>query len=569
MNANLLDNLRATTWTAHPRSSLGIRMGRGATVAGLALLALLAGALQVRAQSLEVSAQVEVPVLGDNLDQAKTRAIREAESQSLLKALDLLVAPEWRSLYDRDLNRRFLPRLDRYLSGFRTTRSEPSSDRTKYVAAITAQFARVPLAEDLRTMQIPVLGDPKRTVRVLYAEDDPFLASPQLRQEIVAQLQPRLDLLNFQVSGTGAVPPDQAPLLRQPGETARRADLLKRLRAEADLFLQFRPADATAPPGAARENVFTATLFHGELGGILGTFDTRAQGSFQPQRVREFTTALVAPLVAQMQPAAIQPFNTFAATASQLDLRITGLRSVGEEEAFGSAFFRRSSPFAQFSLSRIETDAVVYRGVYAANRESAERELRGKTFGGFLVQQVNWIDATLELQVKGTALQVHQELDLFPPDARPGLVQDTLQAFFSKGNTPDLTDPLYTEHEDNGWLDRANALAFNAPIYGLIDARADSDFYVGENLAEGEVVEIVWARLDRTNLVPVLRVYDEKGQPVRTFVPRLYSRFTYKIPAGEHTFYLEVADRFGYIQGESGGYLKFPYLLTVRRQSPR
>src|SRR5579863_4297553 len=194
MNANLLDNLRATTRTAHPQSSLGIRMGRGATVAGLALLALLAGALQVRAQSLEVSVQVEVPVLGDNLDQAKTRAIREAESQSLLKALDLLVAPEWRSLYDRDLNRRFLPRLDRYLSGFRTTRAEPSSDRTKYVAAITAQFARVPLAEDLRTMQIPVLGDPKRTVRVLYAEDDPFLASPQLRQEIVAQLQPRLDL---------------------------------------------------------------------------------------------------------------------------------------------------------------------------------------------------------------------------------------------------------------------------------------------------------------------------------------------------------------------------------------
>jgi hypothetical protein len=521
------------------------------------------------AQTLEVSAQADVPVLGDNLDQAKTRALREAQVQVLQNGLEALVAPEWRAAYDRDLRRRIYPRLDRYLTSFRTTRSEPSADRTHYIAAITAQLARAPLAEDLRDMQLPVIGDPKRTVRVLYAADDPVLANPQARQDALALLQPRLDLLNFAVIGASAVSPDEAALLREPGETPRRAALLKRQRAEADLYLQFRTGAApSATTPSARESVATATLFHGELGGVMGTFDARAVLG-TTGKARDPIAALIPPLAGQMQPAALQPLSAFAAAAAQLDLRIRGLRSIEDEEAFGAAFFRRSSPFGAFILSRVESDAIVYRGSYAANRQSAERELLGHTFGPFTVRQVNWIDSALELEVRGEPPVTHRELDGFPTDARPQLVQDTLTAFLSKGNTPDLGDPVYAEHEDNGWLDRANALAFNAPIYGLVDARADSDFYVAEALAEGEVIEIVWARLDRTNLVPVLRLYDEKGLPVRTVVPRLYSRISYKVPEGQHGFYVEVADRFGFIQGESGGYLKFPYLLTVRRQSQR
>jgi len=570
-----------TRSTAHAPAATGHRAfdvlrgrGRAATLLISALTAILTAVLVLAGerpglgQTLAASAQVEVPVLGDNLDRAKTRAIHEAQVQCLEKALEALVAPEWRTAYDRELKRHILPRLDRYLSSFRTTRAEPSTDRTRYVAAITAELARVPLAEDLREMQLPVLGDPKRGLRVLVAENDPILSDPQLRQDVLAPLQARLELLNFQVSGTTAVTREQAALLHEPGDVPRRTEFLKRLRAEADLFLQFRPGVPGAAVAPARDTTVSAILFHGELGGILGTFDSHAPGA-PPARPRDFVTGLAGALAAQLQPTSIQPFSAFAAAAALLDLRIVGLRSIAEEEAFGAAFFRRSSPFARFTLARIETGAVVYRGTYAANRQSAERELQGRAFGQFRVTQVNWIDTTLELLVQNTAAAEHRELDLFPPDGRQANVQDTLQAFLSRDNTPDLGDPVYAEHEDNGWLDRANALAFNAPIYGVVDARADSDFYVAEALADGETVEIVWARLERTNLLPVLRLYDEHGQPVRTVVPRLLSRISYKVPEGQHTFYLEVADRFGFIQGESGGYLKFPYLLTVRRQSPR
>jgi len=541
---------------------------RMAIAAVLTALLLGAGARPGSGQTLDVSAQVEVPVLGDNLDQARHRAIREAEVQCLQEALKILVAPEWLASYSGELKRRILPRLDRYLSGFRTTRAEPSADRARYVAAIDAQLARAPLAEDLRELQLPILGDPKRTVRILYAEDDPFLSDAQLLQEVIDQLKPRLDLLNFQVNGAMAVTREQAALLRAPGDVPPRTAFLKRIRSEADLFLQFRPGVPGAPVESARDTSASAILFHGESGGVLGAFESRAPAP-AGRLPRQYAPGLVAALAAQLQPAAIQPVGTFAAAATQLDLRISGLRSLAEEEAFGAAFFSRSGPFAQFTLSRIESGMPVYRGTYPANRRIAERELQGRDIGTFHVRQVNWIDTTLELQVENTATPAHAELDLFPPESRPGSVQDTLQAFLARGDTPDLGDPVYAEHEDNGWLDRANALAFNAPICGLVDARSDSDFYIGEALEPGETIEIVWARLERTNLAPVLRLYDEQGQPVRTVVPRLYSRIGYKVPHGQHSFYLEVADRFGFIRGESGGYLKFPYLLTVRRQSQR
>ncbi len=538
------------------------------TILALTVLALTLGPSRVRAQTLEASGQADVPVLGDNLDQARTRAIREAQVQSLQQALAGLVAPEWRTLYERELRRRILSRLDRYLSGFRTTRSEPSADRTRYSAAVTAQFSRAPLVEDLRDLPLPVLGDPKRTLRILYEQEDPVLGNAALRQEILAQLQPRLELLNFQVTGATALTVPQAALLKEAGDTKRRTDLLARQRAEADLLVAFRLGALQAPAPAARDSVMAATLYHGAQGGVMGSFDERAAGPKAALRLRDFVLAdLVAPLLLQLQPAALQPFSAFAGLATQLELRVTGLVSVAEEEGFGAAFFRRSSPFAPFYLARIERDALVYRGNIALDRRNLERDLKGRAFGDYVVRNVNWLDTALEVEVQATARPSHHELDLFPPEGRSASVQDTLQAFLIRGSAPELTDPLYAEHEDNGWLDRANALAFNVPIYGLVDARADADFYVAEELAEGESIEIVWARLERTNLMPVLRLYDDQGRQLRTIVPRLYTRFTYKVPAGQHGFYLEVADRFGFIHGESGGYLKFPYLLLVRRQS--
>jgi hypothetical protein len=277
---------------------------------------------------------------------------------------------------------------------------------------------------------------------------------------------------------------------------------------------------------------------------------------------------LATPLAQQIQPGAIRSFRT-ASGGTRLALRVTGFATVAEEEAFESAFFRRSSPFANFSIHRIEPDAVVYQGTYSGNRDALDRDLTGKQAGEFAIQQVTWMDSVLELEVRRTVKPQHQELELFPVEKRPPQVAEVLQSFFSHSTALEVQDPLYTEREDNGWLDRANQLPFNATIYGFVDSRGDSDFYIGEGLAEGEALDVIWYRPDRTNLTPVIRVLDETGTPVRSYFPRAYTRFTYRVPKGQHAFYLEVADRFGFLKTDGSGYQKYHYLLLVKRQSNR
>jgi len=519
-----------------------------------------------RAQTLDKTGQAEVPILEDNLDQAKTRAVREAQAQALTQVLAELLAPEWRSLYERELRRRILGRVERYIASFRTQRLETSPDRTRYVAVISAQIARPPLVDDLREMSLPILGDPKRSLRVLYPAHDPVLSRADLRQAVLDVLGARLELLNFTVSGVAAVDAAQVDLLRDPApDNAKRADLLKRQKSDAALLLTLTAATGGGP------STLDLLLFQSSGGHRLASFDRQtsaaAPSAGNAAKLRDFIVSeLAAPLANQIQPAAVQPFQAAAGAADRLHLRVVGFGSIAEEEAFEGIFFRRGGRFADFLLQRVEPDGIVYQGNYGGNRDALDRDLTGHVYGDFTVAHATWIDSLLEIEVKYKPVPGHQELELYPPERRPADVTEILKTFLERSAALEVEDPIYTEKEDNGWLDRANALAFNATIHGFLDSRGDSDMYIGEALAEGEALDIVWYRPERTNLSPALRLYDAHGRPVRVYYPHTYTRFTYKLPPGQHEFYLEVADRFGYLKADAGGYLKFHYLFKVLRK---
>ncbi len=530
----------------------------------------LAVPLAARAQAVEKLGQAEVPILEDNLDSAKTRAIREAQAQAVGRMVAELVAPEWVQLYDKELRRGIFTRVDRYISAFRTQRLEASPDRTRYVAVVAAQVSRAPLVEDLRELGLPILTDPRKGLRILFPANDPVLVQVPLRTAVLGALQPRLELLNFRVSGAAMVDSNSAEWLRDAAtDNPRRTDFLAKQRQDAVLFLDFHLAGPGAAQAVSRVN---AVLYQGAGGFVLADFDRQSAAAglkLGDARLRDFLLAeLVNPLVLQVQPGAIRTFRP-SGSGTRLALRVMGFDSVAEEEAFESAFFRRNSPFANFAIHRIEPDAIVYEGTFAGNREALDRELPGRQVGEFAIQHVTWMDSVLELDLQRTVFPLHQELDLFPVEKRPPQVNEVLQNFFGHATALEVQDPLYAEKEDNGWLERANQLAFNTTIYGQVDSRGDADFYIGEALAEGESLDVIWYRPDRTNLSPVLRVHDGNGHPVRSYFPRAYTRFTYKVPPGQHSFYLEVADRFGFLKSDGSGYQKFHYLLLVKRQSNR
>ncbi|HUJ76786.1 MAG TPA: hypothetical protein VL359_18120 [bacterium] len=558
--------LRRCATRPHRAGRLRIQCAAWYLALTLALLCLWPGA-RASAQLLQGTGSAEVPVLQDNLDTARVLAVRQAQTQAMSQALDSLLAPEWRKLYDKDLKQKLFSRMDSYLSAFRTDTLEPSPDRTRYQAVVVAQFSRIALTQDLREMGLPILGDPKRSLRIAYDARDPVMARPALRQAVLAQLQARLDLLNFKVNGTAALAPDQAKLLAEtPAQAQRRTSLLESLNVEAVLWLQFHLA-LGRPHG---EKDVQATLFQTAGGISRGSFAIQSAAEpakrLTPKVEEDFVlSALVAPLVNQMVPTQLQAFRAPSGASGRLTLQVQGLRSVADQDAFETQFFRPSTPFARMELTAFDSQAVTYEGPFLGNRDTEAQRLQGSTVGEFTIRQARWLGDVLDIQVQRQPVIAHQPPDPFPPAARALNVQDMLQAYLGRSHAAELGDPAYTEHEDNGWLDRATQVPYNASIYGLVDARADGDFYVAENLAEGEVLNVLWTRLDRTNLIPVIRVYDETGMLVKTYQPRLFTRFSYRVPKGQHSFYVEVADRFGYLPNDTGGYLKFPYLLTVLR----
>ncbi len=444
-------------------------------------------------------------------------------------------------------------------------------DRTRFLVILSVRMDRPQLVETLRELSLPLKGDPPVTVTLFYRAADPVLGVARLRRAIVERATPRLNLLKLEPLREVGLRGDAAEALANPLRPAEaRIRVLARHPTATGLYLGFTRARAGGEQDAAR---MEARLYQKGTGALLASFEqeTRGLGFRLPGRTAAQRKALLAklvdPLVLQLQPAAIRSLRRVGESAPQLRLRVLGFRSVAEQERFEQAFFRRNSPFERFTLAALAPRSVTYQGAYGGDRSQLAGRLRGEQVGGFRIRHVFWYNDTLEIDVERTARPTHAEPRLFPPETRPADVAQTLEDYFARYTELEVEDPHYAEVEDNGWLDRANALPFNATVYGFLDARSDGDVYIGEALAPGEKITLVWHRVGRTNLSPAIRLYDAEGALVHTFHPRSWLRYVYTVPQGQHRFYLEVADRFGHLKVDTGGYLSFHYLLKARRQS--
>ena len=507
----------------------------------------------------------QVPIYDDNLDDAQNRAVATARAVIVRKLLAELVAPEWLHLYQADLRRNVLNRLDRYIGSYRVERSEPSVDRTRYQVTLQAQVNRAQLVHDLRELSLPLLDDPPKKAVLLYAADDPLLSRPAVREALAGPLAERLALLGLTAGEPRAVGPEAAGTLSNPsGPTVLRLRILRPYGAEIALFLAAQEPEGSEAGGTE----LRAYFYRGGSAHLVAQLAQRTQTPLADLTAAadpaELERRLITPLVNQIQPRSIETAAAEAAERTELLVRVLGFRSVDDEEVFEQAFFRRNTPFERFTLYRIGPEAVTYRGRYGGDRQGLEERLRGSRVGAFTITNAFWRGEELELLVEREARTAHPEMKLFPTDQRTPLVRRLVEDFVAEHTDLADLDPVYAEVEDNGWLDRPNPIPFDEPFYGFVDSRSDSDFFAGEALRGGEHLELTWYRLGRTNLTPVLRLYDEGGTVVRTILPGSRETFVFQVPTGQHRFFVELADRFGYMRWESGGYQSYHYLMRLR-----
>ena len=543
-------------------------MRKSVLILPLAVL-LLWGALTAQERLITRNGEARVPIFEDDLDDARLRAVRLAQDAVVREALRSLVAPEWLRLYQGDLKRRILSRLDRYISSYRIRKLETSLDRTQYYAALEAQVDRPALVADLRELSLPILGDRKRRLSILYPRNDPLLASASVRGAAFAALTARLALLNFDVAAQLAIEARDVSLLASPftGRMARRA-LLARIDpgAPAVLVLATRtPAD----DDQESRTTLSAAFYLVRTGALLANFEQPARNPLPPLSpvtsalVKAVMRSVIEPALVQMQPGRIGEPEAWSAGGESLHLRVLGLRSIYDEETFERDFFRPNSPFEGFVLSRLAENWVSYEGVYRGDRATLESELSGREFGAFRVRRVFWHNETLEMRVQRLPYLENRELVPFPPPLRTPMVAGLFEDLIATHPELEYWGATFAELEDNGRFDRANPIAFGAMVYGYVDSRGDADIFLGDVLQPGEEIEIEWYRLGRTNLQPVIRIYDQRGFLEQTIHLGSAKKFTHTL-TGE-AFHLEVADRHGYLSWDAGGYLNFHYLLRVWR----
>ena len=538
--------------------------------------ALMSPEAQAQPSLVEKIGVASANVHEDNLDAAKSRALRLARGNAVQRYLGELVAAEWLELYQGELRRAILTRPDRYIASYRVHKLDPSISRTSYTVTVAAQINRENLITDLRRIALPIIGDEVLAVGGFYPSNDQALRNPKVQAKVLEELKKRLALLNMNLVGLNALTREEFDsMVGAQDDPAEVGQFLRKRRSDVGVLMEFMLSPRPETPAEGFKPGLELRFYRGITGASMGTFTTHSrQGAdeFRPtsSRFPDFLDdQLVQPMLRRLQPASIQVADIGGDAESVLKLQVYGYQSMADEEAFEQAFFKSNSQFGKLALSRITTESVLYEGSFSGNRRRLEAFLPGKQFGEFRVLGVSWFNDVLEMQVERTSMEKQQEMKLLQAGSWPANLTQNLEALRKEFFDLTLADPEFMEVEDNGWLLRANRVPLEAVLYGQLDSREDTDYYMVEELSAGDTMRIGWYRMGRTNLSPRVRLFDENGKSVRILYPRNYVEVEYKIPKGQHRLFIQVSDRFGSAGWGAGGYQTAHYLFQISAGKPR
>ncbi len=513
-----------------------------AAVALVLVASMMVGApVPAQERYLTARGQASVSVVEDNLVSAKQLALSFAQRNALMQAIGSLLAPFWLEQYRTIIQKDILSQRQQYIVSFHANVLEPTRDHTRYRAQVEIQADRIQLESALRNLSLPLLSQPLQQLQPIFAKDDPIFQQQAFRDGLLQRLSQRLELFRFQLETPRTLSRRQMQAALSAKSNGDRKRILARQLRKPVLLLFFsspqrkQPAQLSLLLLAERSAVIIAELHIQADDPLFTNFE---DASLAQQDM--FFLKLVNPLVTVLLPEKVQihPKQFTVGQQYPLQLIVSGLESIGDEETFSRLFFSKGSLFEGFGLSRITTNSIIFSGGYGGLQEDLPVRLRNRTFGPFAVQQVQLVNGNLVLQVRRHRTGYHRS------------------PTFS-GNQ------IGREVESNGWFDSANRLPLKVTLKGKLDARADSDFFIGRAIA-GNPLKIIWQREGRSRLEPVLRIYDQKRNLLlERYLNSTTVEFTPRLPAGSGEFYLELADRFGHVPGEVGGYLKLSYQLRV------
>lgn len=233
-----------------------------------------------------------------------------------------------------------------------------------------------------------------------------------------------------------------------------------------------------------------------------------------------------------------------------LRVKLLGLEKPEQEGAVFRALFEKQALWKQFDLYALSKDYVMYQGRYAGSVKQLANRAKTLQNPAFRVRNVrlekNLLELTLQWQEEVTPLLKYQPIPVVQRWVR------TKKLFVPRRSVP------------SNHVNKIFELPRSIGVYDYLRSRGDSTFYQVDWAKSGQTVRGIWSEIARTNLSPMLSVYDAQRNLVERHRPKKgIIRFNYRLPKGQSRFYIRISDGIGHIQGEAGSYLSLHYALQV------
>ena len=251
---------------------------------------------------------------------------------------------------------------------------------------------------------------------------------------------------------------------------------------------------------------------------------------------------------------------------SFIDIDVAGLANPFERSEFEKFVIKKNGSIQSSFLKNISNEAVNYElySKYSIVRLMAYFEAPNEAFD--LIVELDGINQ-LKIYAIYKLNQDIVELDSWP--YQNNVIEQLNKALNDTDEIDEALIPEIEEREPNNNSRRFNFLPNETLLIGKISSRADEDIYQVEEPQEDETssINIEWMIASKTSLSPQLKLYDDNFNFLNSYSllgnqNRIKFSYTFQSETPKR-IYIRVSDAVGFIQGETGGYKSYDYLLKV------
>jgi len=243
-------------------------------------------------------------------------------------------------------------------------------------------------------------------------------------------------------------------------------------------------------------------------------------------------------------------------------VRLLGIQTPYQRHIFETKILKKNRKVISHTLVELSREQVIYHLEAATKIESLARDLE-KENPWFQIQVLDWNQESIDLLAGWKDFIMDRSPVQWKIEASIlGKIQKTLNP------EEDLAlenIPTHVEVEPNNTSQNTNIFQENTLLLGLISSRADEDIYQISGKENETTLVINWTRFGKTALSPQLKLYDEQFQHLGTYKIRgsqtsLRIQYEHEDQFSQKIF-LRISDEVGFIQGETGGFKSYRYLL--------